>query len=325
MNKQISLSVLNDELAQVRTKKKEFLSQIDRIIPWGEWLAMIQPHYYKGERGNKPYELELMLRLYILQNLYDLSDEAVSVETIDSRAFSGFCGVESSNQVPSGDTIGRFRNILVQNGLQEKLFAQVVQTLKNRGLILKKGTIVDSTIIAAPSSTKNRERQRDPDAHSVKKGNNWYFGYKAHIGADKDTGLVHSIAVTAANVHDITIVPKLLTKEETVVYGDSGYLGAEKREDAVLRNKNGEKIKYKINRRPSQSRKRSVRSQAQIKRREREKSSVRAKIEHVFGITKRLFGYHKTRYRGLQKQIEKLNMLFALANLYLADKRCVAV
>ena len=244
---------------------------------------------------------------------------------MDSRAFSDFCGVESSNQVPSGDTIGRFRNILVQNGLQEKLFAQVVQTLKNRGLILKKGTIVDSTIIAAPSSTKNRERQRDPDAHSVKKGNNWYFGYKAHIGADKDTGLVHSIAVTAANVHDITIVPKLLTKEETVVYGDSGYLGAEKREDAVLRNKNGEKIKYKINRRPSQSRKRSVRSQAQIKRREREKSSVRAKIEHVFGITKRLFGYRKTRYRGLQKQIEKQNMLFALANLYLADKRCVAV
>lgn len=325
MNKQISLSVLNDELAQVRTKKKEFLNQIDRIIPWGEWLAMIQPYYYKGERGNKPYELELMLRLYILQNLYDLSDEAVSVETIDSRAFSDFCGVESSNQVPSGDTIGRFRNILVQNGLQEKLFAQVVQTLKDKGLILKKGTIVDSTIIAAPSSTKNRERQRDPDAHSVKKGNNWYFGYKAHIGVDKDTGLVHNIEVTAANVHDITIVPKLLTKEETVVYGDSGYLGVEKREDAVLQNKNGEKIKYKINRRPSQSRKRSARSQAQIKRREHEKSSVRAKIEHVFGITKRLFGYRKTRYRGLQKQIEKLNMLFALANLYLADKRCVAV
>ena len=325
MNKQISLSVLNDELAQVRTKKKEFLSQIDRIIPWGEWLAMIQPHYYKGERGNKPYELELMLRLYILQNLYDLSDEAVSVETIDSRAFSDFCGVESSNQVPSGDTIGRFRNILVQNGLQEKLFAQVVQTLKDKGLILKKGTIVDSTIIAAPSSTKNCERQRDPEAHSVKKGNNWYFGYKAHIGADKDTGLVHSIEVTAANVHDITVVPKLLTTEETVVYGDSGYLGVEKREDAVLRNKNGEKIKYKINRRPSQSRNRSVRSQAQIKRQEREKSSVRAKIEHIFGITKRLFGYRKTRYRGLQKQIEKLNMLFALANLYLADKHCVAV
>ena len=136
---------------------------------------------------------------------------------------------------------------------------------------------------------------------------------------------MHSIEVTAANVHDITVVPKLLTKEETVVYGDSGYLGVEKREDAVLQNKNGEKIKYKINRRPSQSRKRSTRSQAQIKRREREKSSVRAKIEHVFGITKKLFGYRKTRYRGLQKQIEKLNMLFALANLYLADKRCVAV
>ena len=325
MNKQISLSYLNDELSQVRTKKKEFLSRIERIIPWGEWLTLIQPCYYKGERGNKPYGLELMLRLYILQNLYDLSDEATAAEVIDSRSFSDFCGIESSNQVPNGDTIGRFRNILIQNGLQEKLFQQVVDLLTERKLILKKGTIVDSTLIAAPSSTKNREKKRDPEAHSVKKGNAWHFGYKAHVGADKDTGLVHHVEVTSANVHDITMLPKLINGEESSVYGDSGYIGAEKREDAVIRNQAGQKIKYKINRRPSQSKRRSVRSQGQIRRREHEKSSVRAKVEHIFAIVKGLFHYRKTRYRGLRKQAAKLNMMFALANLYQADKRCLSV
>lgn len=179
MNKQISLSGLSDELAQVRTKKKEFLAQMDRMIPWGEWVNIVQPCYYKGERGNKPYDLELMLRLYVLQNLYNLSDEGTVAEAVDSRAFSDFCGVESSNQVPDGDTLGRFRNLLTRNGLQEKLFAQVVELLQERGLLLKKGTIVDSTFITAPSSTKNREKKRDPEAHSAKKGNAWYFGYKA--------------------------------------------------------------------------------------------------------------------------------------------------
>ena len=154
MNKQISLSNLEDELSQVRTKKKEFLEQIERIVPWNEWVAMIKLCYYKGERGNKPYELELMLRLYLIQNLYNLADEATVAEVTDSRAFSDFCGVESSNQIPDGDTLGRFRNLLVKNELQEKLFAQVVEQLTARGLILKKGTIVDSTIIAAPTSTK---------------------------------------------------------------------------------------------------------------------------------------------------------------------------
>ena len=156
----MTISAFSDEQAQVRTKKKEFLSQIERIVPWKEWLAMIQPCYYKGERGNKPYPLEIMLRLYLLQNLYDLSDEATVAEAIDSRAFSEFCSVDSSNQVPDGDTLGRFRNLLIRNGLQEKLFAQVVAALMERGLILKKGTIVDSTIISAPSSTKNKEKKR---------------------------------------------------------------------------------------------------------------------------------------------------------------------
>ena len=159
MDNQISLSYLSDELAQVRTKKKEFLTRPEQIIPWGKWETMIQPYYYKGERGNKPYGLDIMLHLHILQNLYDLSDGATAAEIIDSRSFSGFCDVEASDQVPDGDTIGRFRNILVKHGLQEKLFAQVVILLTEHGSILKKGAIIDSTLITAPLSRKNKEKE----------------------------------------------------------------------------------------------------------------------------------------------------------------------
>ncbi len=211
MKKRIMLSVFSNEPASVRTKKKEFLEQIDRIVPWGEWIEEIKPYYYKGDRGNKPYELELMLRIYLLQNLHGLSDMATVAEVIDSRAFSEFCGVDSSNQVPDGDTLGRFRHILEKNGIQQKLFAQIVKTLTEKGLILKKGTIVDSTIIETPSSTKNQKKERDPDAHQVKKGNAWHFGYKVHIGVDKDSGLAHTVEVAGANIHDVTIVSKLLT------------------------------------------------------------------------------------------------------------------
>lgn len=318
MEKQMTISALSDELAQVRTKKKEFLSQIERIVPWKEWLALIQPCYYKGERGNKPYPLETMLRLHLLQNLYDLSDEA-----IDSRAFSDFCGVDSSNQVPDGDTIGRFRNLLIKNGLQEELFKQVVGALTERGLILKKGTIVDSTIISAPSSTRNKDKKRDPDAHQTKKGNTWHFGYKAHIGVDKDSGLVQTVKATAANVHDVSQTASLLTGEEEVVYGDSGYLGAGKREDAIIRNKSGRKIKYKINRRPSQLKKLSRSGWYAAKKVEHTKSSVRSKVEHVFGVVKKLLRFRKTRYRGLDKQRAKFHIMFALANLLLADRHCL--
>ena len=324
MNKQISLSTLSDELSQVRTKKKEFLEQIERIVPWGEWINLIKPCYYKGERGNKPYDLELMLRIYLIQNLYDLADEATVNEVIDSRAFSDFCGVESSNQVPDGDTLGRFRNLLIKNDLQEKLFKQVVELLTKRGLILKKGTIVDSTIISAPSSTKNASRQRDSEAHQTKKGNMYYFGFKAHIGVDDSSGLVHTVKVTPANKHDVTMTAELMHGDEERLYGDSGYLGADKRENAILKNRSGKKIKYIINRRPSQSKNLSTRAKGQIKRREREKSSVRAKVEHVFAVVKKQLQYRKTRYRGLRKQTAKLNMMFALANLILADRPCLA-
>ena len=305
-------------------RKKEFLEKIERIVPRDEWITLIKPCYYKGERGNKPYDPELMLRIYLIQNLYDPADEATVSEVVDSRAFSEFCGVESSNQVPDGDTLGRFRNLLIKNGLQEKLFAQVVEMLREKGLILKKGTIVDSTIISAPSSTKNADKKRDPEAHSVKKGNQWFFGYKAHIGVDKDSGLVHTIRVTGANVHDVTMTSELLTGEENEIYGDSGYTGADKRGDAVVRNNKGRKINYKINRKPSQIKKLSQSGRYAAKKAEHKKSSVRAKVEHVFAVVKRRLGNRRTRYRGLVKQTSKFHIMFALANLILADRPCLS-
>ena len=307
MDKQISLSAFSDELSQARTKKKDFLAQIERLIPWDEWVALIQPCYYKGERGNKPFALELMLRIFVLQNLYDLADEKTVAEVIDSRAFSDFCGVDSSNQVPNGDTLGRFRNLLIQNGIQALLFTQVVELLAQRGLILKKGTIVDSTIIEAPSSTKNKEKKRDPDAHQVKKGNTWHFGYKAHVGVDRDSGLAHTVKATAANVSDVSETANLLHGEEETCHGDAGYIGAEKRDEAVIRNKAGKRIKYEITRRPSQIRKLSKSGQYKAKRREHRKSSIRVKVEHVFGVVKGLLKFRKTRYRGLRKQEAKFN------------------
>ena len=173
-----------------------------------------------------------------MQNVYNLADMAVMNEVIDSRAFSNFCGINSPSEVSNGDTIGRFRNILTRNGLQEKIFAAVVEILMERKLILKKGTIVDSTFIESPSSTKNREKKRDPEAHSAKKGNTWHFGYKAHIGVDEESGLVHTVKATPANEHDVTVMSELLHGEEERAYGDSGYIGANKRQEAIKKNKN---------------------------------------------------------------------------------------
>ena len=203
MDKQMTISLISDELRQAATPKKELLERMDRIIPWSRWTELVVPYYYKGEHGNKPYPLERMLRIYVIQNLYNLADMAAKNEIIDSRAFSDFCGVDSSNQVPDGDTIGRFRNILKANNLQDKLFDDVVRLLESDGLILHRGTIVDSTLIASPTSTKNQKKSRDPEAHQSKKGNQWHFGYKAHIGVDADTGLIHTLETTAGNVSDV--------------------------------------------------------------------------------------------------------------------------
>ena len=321
MNKQMTMSEISDELKQAKTPKKELLWRMEQIIPWAEWKEIVEPYYYKGESGNKPYPLERMLRVYVVQSLYTLADMAVRYEVIDSRAFSEFCGVDSSNQVPDGDTIGRFRNILTDHGLQKKLFEDVVRILESEGLILRKGTIVDSTIISAPSSTKNEKKERDPEAHQTKKGNTWHFGYKAHIGVDSDTGLTHTMEPTAANVSDVAMTDQLLHGNEEEVYADSGYVGAEKRPGAKTRNKQGKKIKYKIMRRPSSLKKLSKSGQRKARKAEHLKSSVRCKVEHVFGVVKNLFKCRKIRYRGIKKVSAQLHMVFTLANLFLADSR----
>lgn len=325
MERQMRLAEMEDELGAARTNKKEFLNRLEAIIPWEEFIKIIEPSYYKGEVGNKPYPLELMLRIFILQNVYNLADMAVMNEVIDSRAFSDFCGIHSPAEVPNGDTIGRFRNILTKNGLQEKIFSKVVEILTERKLILKKGTIVDSTFIESPSSTKNKEKKRDPEARSGKKGNTWHFGYKAHIGVDEENGLVHKIKATSANESDVTVMSELLHGEEERAYGDSGYIGAKKRPDAIKKNKDGKNIKYIINRRPSSIKKLSKSGQYAAKKREHQKSSIRCKVEHVFAVVKNIFHYRKTRYRGLRKQTAKLNIMFALANLYLADRKSLTV
>jgi IS5 family transposase len=324
MDKQMTMSFWTDELAEVRTHKKEFLTQMDQLVPWGEWVKKIQPYYYKGERGNKPYDLELMLRIYVLQNLYNLADMAAMNEIIDSRAFSAFCGVDSSNQIPDGDTIGRFRNILNEHHMQEELFEDVRKRLQEKGLLLMKGTIVDSTLVAAPSSTKNRKKERDPDAHQVKKGNQWYFGFKGHIGVDRDTGLVNKIETTAANVHDSTTVPDLLEGTEEEVFGDSGYLGIDRHDDVPKVNREGKKIAFRINVRRSTLKKLPEAEQEKDREVEHAKSSIRSKVEHVFAVVKGMFRYRKTRLRGLPKVDAQLHMLFALANLVLADRPSVA-
>jgi IS5 family transposase len=321
----MTLAEMNDEFGAARTNKKEFLNKMDSVIPWETFVKEIEPYYYKGERGNKPYPLELMLRIYMLQNLYDLADMKVMYEILDSRAFTEFCCINSPDEVPDGDTIGRFRNLLNKYGLQQAIFETVVELLLQRGLILKKGTIVDSTFIEAPSSTKNKEKKRDPEAHSAKKGNTWHFGYKMHIGVDRDSGLVHHVKTTSANEHDVTATSELMHGEEETLNGDSGYIGADKRPEAIRKNKQGKKIKYIINRKQSSINKLSKSGQYAAKKREHEKSSVRCKVEHVFAVVKRLFGYRKTRYRGLRKQMLKSYIMFALANLYLADRKSLSV
>lgn len=318
MNSTIQTTLFGDAFQSANTNKRQFLEKMDSLIPWQDWISIIEPIYYEGVIGQKPYPIELMLRIHILQNFYDLADMAVMNEILDSRAFSDFCGVSSPKEVPNGDTIGRFRNLLIENNIQEQIFVQVIKILQEHKLILKKGTIVDSTLIAAPSSTKNADRQRDPEAHSVKKGNQWYFGYKAHIGVDKDTGLVHHVKATAANVHDTEAVDDIIYGDEDELYGDSGYLNVE---EHISEDKQKEGREYNINRRRGAKKKLEPNDALVFEIEEFEKSTVRSKVEHVFGVVKRLFRFRRTRYRGLRKQQAKLNMIFALANLYLAGRR----
>lgn len=318
MKSTLQTTLLSDAMQEAKTNKKVFLEKMDSLIPWEDWISIVDPIYYEGKVGQKPYAIELMLRILVLQNLYDLSDMGVMYEIIDSRAFSDFCGVSTPEQVPNGDTIGNFRNLLIRNNVQEKIFAQVVSILNKNHLILKKGTIVDSTLISAPSSTKNADRQRDPEAHSVKKGNQWHFGYKAHIGVDSETGLVHHVKATAANVHDVNAANDVIYGDEDEFYGDSGYLNVE---EHISEDKKKSGREYNINRRRGTKKKLDPNEALVFEIEEFGKSTVRSKVEHVFGVVKRLFRFRRTRYRGLRKQQAKFNFIFALANLYLADKK----
>lgn len=294
-------------------RRQEFLERMDAIVPWGEWVSLVEPHYPKGLRGRPPVGVETMLRMHLLQCWFNLSDEGVEDAVYDSWAMRSFMRIDfASEQVPDATTLLKFRHLLEEHGLQEEMFAELGRILEKSGVMMRGGSIVDATIIAAPSSTKNAEGKRDPEMHQTKKGNQWHFGCKAHIGADAGSGLVHTVEVTAANAHDVTVAHALVRVDDSFCYADSGYLGIEKRSE-VASDAHLASMEWKVAPRPSQLKVAAGLSCERLV--ERRKASVRAKVEHPFLIVKRRFGYSKVRYRGLAKNSGRLHMLFALANL----------
>ena len=300
-----------------RTKREDFLDLMDEIIPWKEWTEIIRPYYYQNTRGRRAKEIETMLRMYLMQNWFHLSDEGVEDAIYDSYAMRKFMQLDFSKEsVPDATTLTKFRHILEENHIGEKIFADVRNRLDRGGMIMHGGTIVDATIVSAPSSTKNKDGERDPEMHQTKKGNQWHFGMKVHIGADAGTGYVHTITGSAANVHDIEEAPKLFREDDPVGYGDSGYLGIEKR-DEVKNDPNLSKIVFRINKRPSSIKvnEKNYNGFNWDRFIENRKSSVRSKVEHPFLIVKRQFGYAKVVYRGIAKNLNRFYVLFASANL----------
>lgn len=289
MNQQ-SFSDMEYSLRKRTTKREEFLDIMDEIIPWDEWVNLIKPHYPNGKRGRPPKGIEKMLRMYLLQCWFALSDE----------------GVEDAT------TLLHFRRMMEESKIG--VFRAINYVIEQSGYMMRGGTIVDATIINAPSSTKNAEKARDPEMHQTKKGNEWRFGMKCHAGVDAGSGLVHTIEVTAANVHDINVAADLIREDDEVVYGDSGYLGIEKREE-IQSDEHLSAIDYRINRRPGKLPKVSDNAIDWDHYIENRKSSTRCKVEHVFHIIKNLFGYSKLAYRGLAKNLNRLYILCACANL----------
>ena len=299
-----------------KTKREEFLEIMDEIIPWDEWISIIIPYYPSGKRGRPPIGIEIKLRMYLLQVWFNLSDEGTEDAIYDSYAMRKFVGINFLEEdVPDATTLLKFRRLLEKHGLNKIFFEAINRVMVETGHMLKGGSVVDATIINAPSSTKNAQKQRDPEMHQTKKGNEWRFGMKCHIGVDAFSGLVHTIEVTPANVHDIAVASKLIREDDDVVYGDSGYLGLEKREE-IVSDEHLSVIEYRINRRPSSLQKVSENSIDWDRVIEHLKSSVRCKVEHPFRIIKCLFGYRKVAYMGLAKNENRLYMLFASANLY---------
>jgi IS5 family transposase len=313
--KQQTLAMAADQNAQFEkyrrpTRRDEFLATMERIVPWAALCEVVEPHYPKAGNGRPPVGLERMMRMYFVQHWFNLADEACEEALLDSTALRRFVGIDLGRErVPDATTLLNFRRLLEQRKLGEALFAKVGQVLQARGLKVGTGTIVDATIIGAPSSTKNREKQRDPEMHQTKKGQQWYFGMKLHIGVDSQTGLAHSAVVTAANVHDKHALPQLLHGQEQQLYGDCAYASqselihtkapraSDMTNQRVRKGSPTEKIERMIN---------------------RVKSGVRARVEHVFAVVKRLWGFDKVRYRGLAKNATRSFVALGLANIFLA-------
>lgn len=306
------------------TRREKFLAEMERVVPWGRLVALIEPHYPAGKRGRPPVGIERMLRIYFLQQWYALADEALEDTIYDSQAMRSFAGIDLGlESVPDATTLLKFRHLLEAHELTKRIFEEVGALLAERKLLMREGTLVDATIIAAPSSTKNREGKRDPDMHQTKKGNQWYFGMKAHIGADAASGLVHSVEGTAANESDISQTHKLLHGEEKIVHADAGYTGVEKRAEILAAHSN---LEWRVAARRSKIKEMP---ESWIKdlsvRFEKLKAQTRALVEHPFHIIKNLFRHRKARYRGMRKNTAQLHILFALANLVTAKRALLSV
>jgi IS5 family transposase len=294
------------------TRRERFLAEMDAVIPWKHLNRLIEPHYPKAGNGTQPMPQERMLRIYFMQQWFNLSDPAMEDSLYDSESMRRFAGIElGEDAVPDETTILRFRHLLERHYLTQAIFSEIRSLLEQKRLLLKSGTIVDATIIEAPPSTKNEDQARDPEMHQTKKGGEWHFGMKAHVGTDR-RGIVHSLTTTAANVGDITQMGQLLHGQEREVFGDQAYWSEAHRAAAVARG-----MRYRINRRPRYA---HPLTPAQ-RRLNRLRSSVRARGEHAFHVVKTLWGFTKVRYRGLAKNTARLFSAFALANLYLLRRR----
>jgi len=315
--KQLGFSDYELTTAKKQTKREKFLSEMEVVVPWQALIDLIEPHYPKVSKkgGRSPYPLATMLRVHLLQQWYSLSDPAMEEALIEVPTMRRFAGINLiSDRSPDETTILTFRHLLEKHGLGEQIFETVKAHLSERGMTMRQGTIVDATLIAAPSSTKNKEGKRDPEMHQTKKGNQWYFGMKVHAGVDKDSGLIHSVVVTAANVHDLTPAAELLHGEEKVVYADAGYQGIAKRPEMA-----GRTTDFRVAMRPGKRNALPDTPEGRLQDLiETAKAHIRSKGEHPFRVIKQQFGFQKTRLRGLAKNRCKINVLAALSNLFQA-------
>jgi IS5 family transposase len=305
---------LDLDLTTRRTRKQVLLDEMERVMPWAQLLSLIAPHSPVAKTGRPPFELAMMLRIHCLQQWFGLSDLGAEEALFEASYLRDFVGLGGTQRIPDRVSILRFRHLLEAHDLSPKILEVINAKLAAQGLLLKTGTVVDATLIAAPSSTKNKDGQRDPEMHQTKKGEQWHFGMKAHIGVDADSGLVHTVIGTAANVGDVTQGHALLHGQEQVVFADAGYQGAPKRDEATG-------VHWHIAMRPGKRKQQKHTPWGALaEQAEKLKASVRAKVEHPFRVIKRQFGHTKVRYRGLKKNTAQLMTLFALSNIWMARK-----